>query len=164
MEESTRIFLKLFRAMNEREKKAAILALGDEIENTGLMDKLLPKKMTKKGSKPKKKPVTGMRGRPFWVRHVKGLDKTKTGVMQLEGGWLTGTDLSGLDRGELVVLGFRWPEKKYYLLKVASYKGATLELEGGPDGSVTVTGAESAWAGSFKDVIKAIGTHFKVAA
>lgn len=153
--EAVDMTLKLFRAMDDEEKRATILALGEEIEDTRLVEKLTG------GTKPKPKKKGAPRatgGRPYWLRHVSSVDDAADGVMALEGTWLSLDAVSALNEGELIVLGIKWPKKKYALLR--KKKSAVERIEGGPDGSVEV---KDALLIKVEDTFGAIKEHVEVA-
>jgi hypothetical protein len=163
MEEATMMVLKLFRAMDDHEKKETILALGEEIESTGLVNRLVPERVREREvSLAPRRRASGKKGkRPYWVRRVTGLDKSQKGAMQLEGEWLDGADFTGHEPGDLVVVGFRWPKRTYYLLEVRPGHGRSAVL-GEPDVELAVQDVEVVERGSFKNIMLALEVRFGV--
>jgi hypothetical protein len=155
--EAVEITMSLFRAMNDEEKRATILALGEEVEETGLVERLFGKtnqaagKVNRKGSRKRGSRL------PYWVRLATGIDPSQKGVMQIEGQWLSGTDLGDREEGDLIVIGFRWPEKIYHLLRVV--RDETAIITGGPDGKLEVTEAAPIASGGFGDVMEQLREH-----
>lgn len=154
--EAVEITMSLFRAMDDEEKRATILALGEEVEETGLVERLFGK--SKAATKvPPKRRAGQIKKKPYWLRHVTGFDGSQKGVMQIEGEWLSGPDLSGLSQSELVILGFRWPEKSYHLLRVV--RDETALVAGGPDGTLEVKDGMEIHEGGFREVMESLWKH-----
>lgn len=165
--EAVEITMSLFRAMNDDEKRATILALGEEVEETGLIDKLFGKSKAADGPAPPakaatkvapKRGVSPVKKKPYWIRAATGFDASQKGVMKIEGEWLSEPNLiEGSAGGEYAVVGFRWPEKSYHLLRVV--RDETALLAGGPDGVLEVTDGQEILKGSFKEVMESLQEH-----
>lgn len=165
--EAVEITMSLFRAMDDDEKRATILALGEEVEETGLIDKLFGKSKAADGpAQPAKaatrvapkRGVSPVKKKPYWIRTATGFDASQKGVMKIEGEWLSEPNLiEGSTGGEYAVVGFRWPEKSYHLLRVV--RDETALLAGGPDGVLEVTDGQEILKGSFKEVIESLQEH-----
>lgn len=162
MEEAAKIVLNLFRAMDDEEKTATILALGKEIEDTGLVSRLVPERASEGASPTPKRRGSSKPKRPWWARRVTGIDKSKKGVMQMEGEWLDSLDFSHLDNGQIVVVGIRWPEKKYFVCEVSS--GMNDVLYAAPGLDLEVRGVAVNGSGDFKAAMKALESHFGITA
>jgi hypothetical protein len=167
MMEAVEITMSLFRAMDDDEKRATILALGEEVEETGLIDKLFGKSKAADGPAPPakaatkvapKRGVSPVKKKPYWIRTATGFDASQKGVMKIEGEWLSEPNLiEGSTGGEYAVVGFRWPEKSYHLLRAKP--GFLAPLKGGPDGELGVKNAEHILEGSFKEVMESLQEH-----
>lgn len=98
--EAVNIVMRLFKAMDEAEKKEVVLQIGNELDGSGLADK-----WEAKTSAPKKK----RRGsfKPYWMKRVDGVDKSKRGMDQLAGGWVSQKEIAELDDGTPVLLGIK---------------------------------------------------------
>jgi hypothetical protein len=157
MEEATVMVLKLFRAMDDGEKRETILALGEEIESTGLVNRLVPEREEGARSAPRRRASGKKAKKPYWLRHAIGFDGSQKGVMQIEGEWLSEPDLSGFSQGEYVILGFRWPKKTYHLLRVV--RDETALVSGGPDGTLEVKDGMELHEGGFNQVMESLQEH-----
>lgn len=69
--------------------------------------------------------------RPFWLRAVEAVDLGKKGTDIVVGDWLK--DASECDDGELVLVGLRYPEKRYAMTRVKAGAEAKLWREVRPD-------------------------------
>ena len=100
--EAVNIVMRLFKAMDEDEKKEVVLQIGNELDGSGLADKWEAGKST---TSPKKK----RRGsyKPYWMKRVDGVDKSKRGMDQLAGGWVSQKEIPELDDGRVVLLGIK---------------------------------------------------------
>jgi hypothetical protein len=98
--EAVNIVMRLFKAMDEAEKKEVVLQIGNELDGSGLADK-----WEAKTSAPKKK----RRGsyKPYWMKRVDGVDKRKRGMDQLAGGWVSQKEIAELKDGTVVLLGIK---------------------------------------------------------
>jgi len=98
--EAVNIVMRLFKAMDEAEKKEVVLQIGNELDGSGLADK-----WEAKTSAPKKK----RRGsfKPYWMKRVDGVDKSKRGMDQLAGGWVSQKEIAELKDGQVVLLGIK---------------------------------------------------------
>lgn len=92
----------------------------------------IPKLLEAKGKYPRKKTV-----KPYWMRTIEAVDESKRGSEQLVGDWVMEPEAE-CDAGELVVVGLRYPEKRYALGRVDKTCHAALFREVRPD--VTVVG------------------------
>lgn len=87
----------------------------------------IPKLLEAKGKYPRKKTV-----KPYWMRTIERLDMSKRGSERLIGDWVM--DPAGeCDEGELVVVGLRYPEKRYAVGRVAKRARASLFADVRPD-------------------------------
>lgn len=100
--EAVNIVMRLFKAMDDDEKKEVVLQIGTDIADTGLTHKWGE---TKTSAPPKKK----RRGsyRPYWMKRVDSADKSKRGMDQLAGGWVSEKELPDLKNGQVVLLGIK---------------------------------------------------------
>lgn len=78
-------------------------------------------------------PMLGMKkGRggntPFWIKKVQSVDEGQKGPYALEGNFIRDTK-ANLEDGEYVVIGVKWPERRYALC--CEDVGETFELESG---------------------------------
>ena len=98
--EAVNIVMRLFKAMDEDEKKEVVLQIGNELDGSGLADK-----WEAKTSAPKKK----RRGsfKPYWMKRVDAVDKDKRGMDQLAGGWVSQKEIAELKDGTVVLLGIK---------------------------------------------------------
>ena len=107
----------------------------------------VPKLLEAKGKYPRKKTM-----KPYWMRTVEGLDMEKRGSERLRGDWVM--DPAGeCDVGEWVVVGLRYPEKRYALCRVA--KGVNAKLFGALRPDILIEGLDvvGEWEG-FGDFMK----------
>jgi len=143
--EAVAIVMRLFRAMNEDEQKATILALGNEVERTGLVE--VPEKARSGGGKAR----GGKKGkRPYWAKTVEKIDTSKKAAAQLVGEWTDIEKIPEMGDGTVVMLGTRYPARMYTVLVVR--RGAVSGVDiGGSDGVVNVEGVAVLKTGSFKD-------------
>lgn len=88
---------------------------------------IVPKLLEAKGKAPRKKTL-----RAYWMRTVEGWDDTKRGSERLVGDWVMEPEAE-CDAGELVVVGLRYPEKRYALCVVDKASHAKLFEEVRPD-------------------------------
>jgi hypothetical protein len=109
---------KMFRAMSDVERLATVDMISTvckELGDTGFTEaeKSAPKKTAWK------KRARGASAKSYWMRSVKGLDKTKKGMFQIEGDWVNNV-AKDCEYGEKVVLGIKGDEKKYHLITRAT--------------------------------------------
>jgi hypothetical protein len=131
--EAVNIVMKLFRAMDESEQKATLLALGDEVEKTGLVE--VPEKAkaaTKGGSAKKKTRGWGGPGRvPYWVKTVDAIDTSKKGAEQIVGKFIGLDDLpEQIGATGYAVIGTRWPNRLYTVVRKAAGKNTRVYVGG----------------------------------
>ena len=98
--EAVNIVMRLFKAMDEAEKKEVVMQIGNELEGSGLSDK-----WEAKTSAPKKKRRGSFKS--YWMKRVDGVDNSKRGMDQLAGGWVSQKEIADLDDGTPVLLGIK---------------------------------------------------------
>jgi hypothetical protein len=92
----------------------------------------------------------GMAGaRRVWMRTVTRIDDTKRGIEALEGEWCS--DPHKVSAGSLVLMGERWPAKRWHLLKRV-WGSDTVEVGGQAVAGVEIV-AQSAT--DFNEIVKA---------
>ena len=95
----------------------------------------IPKILESKGKYPRKKTV-----KPYWMRTIESLNESKRGSERLVGDWVMDPE-SECDPGEWVVVGLRYPEKRYALCKVDKARHAKLFADLRPD--ITIPALDS---------------------
>jgi hypothetical protein len=97
--------------------------------------------------------------RPYWMRTAEGIDPTKKGSERIMGDWVLDVEAK-CDEGELVVVGLRYPEKRYALCEVRY--GARATLFGGVRPDIELDGLVpiGEW-GSFAELYEAVKARFE---
>jgi hypothetical protein len=92
--------------------------------------------------------------KPYWMRTIESLDMEKRGSERLVGDWVMDPE-SECDAGELVVVGLRFPEKRYALGRVD--KGSHAQLFGDVRPDVRIVGLRvvGEWVG-FGELMAAV--------
>lgn len=113
----------------------------------------IPKILEAKGKYPRKKTV-----KPYWMRTIESVDMEKKGSERLVGDWVM-EPASECDEGEYVVVGLRFPEKRYALCQVKKGKVARLFVDVRPDIEIEglVCLREVAEFGVFLEVVMNVG-------
>ena len=105
--EAVNILMKLFKLMDEEEKKETVRRIGDDLDDEGLTDRwttTLPGKTSSpKTSKKKRKGSY----RPFWMKHVESIDLKKRGMDKINGGWVKAEDVRKLPKQSKILLGIK---------------------------------------------------------
>ena len=107
--EAVNIVMRLFKAMGEAEKKEVVLQIGNELDGSGLADKWEAKTSEGWSSVTPKKKRRGSY-KPYWMKRVDGVDKSKRGMDQLAGGWVSQKEIPELKDGQVVLLGIKGGE------------------------------------------------------
>jgi len=104
--EAVNIVMRLFKAMDEEEKKEVVLQIGNELDGSGLADKWEAKTSEGWSSVTPKKKRRGSY-KPYWMKRVDGVDTRKKGMDQLAGGWVSQKEIPELKNGQVVLLGIK---------------------------------------------------------
>jgi hypothetical protein len=120
--EAVNIVMRLFKAMDEAEKKEVVLRIGNELDGSGLADK-----WEAKTSAPKKK----RRGsfKPYWIKRVDSVNPSAKGMDKLAGGW---ADEKEIVEYQYYLIGVRSDPKKYYIAVGRKGMVASVKM---PDGT-----------------------------
>lgn len=113
----------------------------------------IPKILESKGKFPRRKTV-----KPYWMRTIERVDMEKRGSERLVGDWVM-EPASECDEGEYVVVGLRFPEKRYALCQVKKGVTAHLFVSARPD--IEIEGLlaleETPDFGTFLELVAGVG-------
>lgn len=154
--EMVEIVLEIFRAMDKEEKRAMVLALGQEIEESGLVDELLDEDSDSAPAE-----SNPLEAGYVWFCHVTGINARYRGFRALRGAWLSPERWEDLDDGEVVFITVRLPKPSYAVVKRRSHSVAS--FAGGPDGKIKLDGAELVQECSTFTVAKELLAKFFIA-
>lgn len=136
--------MTIYQGMDNDEKKALVEAVGLAAINDGLYpdaDKnptaTMPK--TIKGTLGKPVPAGGSTKRkfvprsnkPYWVKKITNINDAQKGFHAWESDWVNDTEI-GLNAGEVVLVGWKFEPKKYYLCRGSNDGKEHINL---PDGN-----------------------------
>jgi len=128
--EAVNILMKLFKLMDEEEKKETVRRIGDDLDDEGLTDRwttTLPGEKSSPGkassSKTSKKKRKGSY-RPFWMKHVESINLKKRGMDKISGGWVKADDVAKLPDRSKILLGIKGGD---YLVCIAGAGLAKIE-------------------------------------
>ena len=133
--------MTIYQGMDNDEKKALVEAVGLAAINDGLYpDAKLPRPMPKtiKGTLGKSVPAGGgkkkkfvpSRMKPYWVKKITNINDAQKGFRSWESEWVN--DTNELDVGDVVLVGWRYEPKKYFICKAHHDTSAKISL---PDGT-----------------------------
>ena len=141
--EAVNILMKLFKLMDEEEKKETVRRIGDDLDDEGLTERwatTLPGKKTSPGktssSKTSKKKRKGSY-RPYWMKHVESIVLKKRGMDQISGGWVKPDDVAKLPERSKILLGIKGGD---YLVCITG--GGAIEFEDSKGTAHRVLGME----------------------
>ena len=135
--EAVNILMKLFKLMDEEEKKETVRRIGDDLEGEGLTERwatTLPGKTS--SSKTSKKKRKGSY-RPYWMKHVEVIDLKKRGMDKINGGWIKPDDIAKLPKRSKILLGIKGGD---YLVCITG--GGAIEFEDSKGTAHRVLGME----------------------
>ena len=129
---------KIFLAMTPLERvslladpavrKLAVEAMDEDRAQWARRDaEVIPAMMAKVGKAVKKRTM-----KPYWMRTIESLADGKRGTDRLVGDWVY-DPVEQCDGGELVVVGLRYPEKRYALCRAENRSKVYLFLDLRPD-------------------------------
>lgn len=124
--------MTLWSAMDDDEKRLLVLKLGKAAIDDGLVDEEVvsfTKDVGKSAPEPKRRKIS----KPFWIKRVDGIDNSKKGMFQVEGGWVNDVS-TDVCEGGLVIVGTKEP-RHYYLARAIDKERLVVDV-GGNDMSI----------------------------